>query len=106
MRWPLCIGVALHLLALSLLAGALVLHGRAQDDLVLFVSVFFLLGEAAFLDGVCEYVQSKGYNSYLGWLGLLGLLGLLAAWWLPYCESDASSPLPAGYDLILLGMDD
>jgi hypothetical protein len=106
MKWPLCVGVALHLLALLCILTSLAKTGRVGGDLRLFVGVFFVLGELALVDGLAEYAQWKGYDTRWALVGFLSLIGLVVALRLPYRESEYSRNRPVRFDLILLGMDD
>ena len=106
MKWPLGLGVALHGLALISAIATLVNAGQGNEDLLLFTGVFFALGEIAFVDGLGQYAQWKGYHFGWGVMGLLSLAGLAVLWRLPYRESDYPRHRPPGFDVILLGMDD
>jgi hypothetical protein len=106
MKWPLGVGVALHLIALLCVLASLARTGRVGDDLRLFLTVFFVLGELALIDGLAEYAQWKGYDTRWALMGFLSLIGLAVALCLPYRESEYSRSRPVGFDLILLGMDD
>lgn len=106
MRWPIGFGAALHSLALLGAGVALGHNGRAGDDLLLFTGVFFVLGEIALVDGLAAHANYKGYSGRWGLMGLLSFVGVLVVCLLPYRESEYSSRRPAGFDVILLGMDD
>jgi len=106
MKWPLYTGTALHLLALFGTAAALTQQGLLGNDLLFLSMVFFIFGEVALLDGLGQYAQWKGYHAGWGVLGLLSMVGVMVVWRLPYRESEYSRRRPAGFDLILLGMDD
>ena len=106
MRWPICIGAALHALALLGVAAAIGHYVHFGDDLLLFVGLFAVLGDIALIDGLASYAQYKGYSARWAILGLLSVPGAFVIWRLPYLESEYSSRRPAGFDVILLGMDD